>query len=98
MNTSQFNPLRDLTRREVDPDKRTLVLRFLASPVRVLGADGTGVVGVEVARFVSVRWSTLILNAGAAGDAWPDFQSQYFDAQAGSWSTLFTAFVSSATT
>jgi ferredoxin--NADP+ reductase len=40
--------LRDLAARTVDPAKRTIVLRFLTSPVRVLGDDR--VTGVEIAR------------------------------------------------
>ena len=40
--------LRDLAGREVDPAKRTIVLRFLASPVRVLGEDRVS--AVEVSR------------------------------------------------
>jgi ferredoxin--NADP+ reductase len=40
--------LREMAARPVDPDKRTIVLRFLASPVRVLGEDR--VTGVEIAR------------------------------------------------
>src|ERR1700730_17219019 len=46
-------------------------------------------VGADTARFVSCRVSTLILNAGAPGDAWPDFQDQYFPAHAGGPSTPF---------
>lgn len=40
--------LRELAARPVDPARRTIVLRFLASPVRVLGHDR--VTGVEIAR------------------------------------------------
>jgi len=40
--------LRELAAREVDPARRTIVLRFLASPVRLLGDDR--VTGVEIAR------------------------------------------------
>ena len=40
--------LRDLAGRPVDPARRTIVLRFLASPVRVLGEDR--VTGVEISR------------------------------------------------
>ena len=40
--------LREMAARPVDPAKRTIVLRFLASPVRVLGDDR--VTGVEIAR------------------------------------------------
>jgi ferredoxin--NADP+ reductase len=43
--------LRELAARPVDPAKRTIVLRFLTSPVRLLGdPGGTGVTGIEVAR------------------------------------------------
>ena len=41
--------LRELADRPVDPAKRTIVLRFLAAPVRILGEDDR-VVGVEVCR------------------------------------------------
>jgi ferredoxin/flavodoxin---NADP+ reductase len=40
--------LRELAARDVDPGRRTIVLRFLSSPVRLLGTDR--VTGVEVAR------------------------------------------------
>jgi ferredoxin--NADP+ reductase len=40
--------LRELAGREVDPAKRTIVLRFLASPARILGEDR--VTAVEVGR------------------------------------------------
>ncbi|GAA1959845.1 FAD-dependent oxidoreductase [Nocardioides panacihumi] len=39
--------LREMSAREIDPVKRTIVLRFLASPVRVLGEGH--VAGVEIA-------------------------------------------------
>jgi ferredoxin--NADP+ reductase len=60
--------LRELARRDVDPDRRTIVLRFLASPVRVLGDHVRGVVGVEVARNRLARDAEGAARAVATGE------------------------------
>lgn len=58
--------LRELAGRPVDPARRTIVLRFLSAPVRVLGADR--VTGVEVARTRLVPDATGVLRAVLTGE------------------------------
>ncbi len=58
--------LRELAGREVRPELRTIVLRFLSSPVRVLGEDR--VTGVEVGRNRLERGENGVVRAVPTGE------------------------------